>query len=360
MKPGLNFGIFAAINQNLMNHLKIHTLLISMCLVLGYEYVASQDLHKIDLDGNWQFRQAGNDEWKEAIVPGTVHTDLLRNKIIPDPFYRDNEKDLQWVGDVGWEYERTFTLNDTVFRNQQIELVCKGLDTYANVFVNDSLVIVADNMFREWFADLRRALHPGVNKIRIEFPAIPAENKSRYGKLDHKLPGDDKVVCRKAAYHFGWDWGPTFVTSGIWRPIYIRYWNDINIMGVQYTQQELSDSIARISAIFTAASRITDSAQFKISWKNQVLVSRKQAMKKGVNVVRLNFVIRNPHRWWSNGLGEPYLYSFDHMVTTGHRTVARGTTRIGLRTLQLVEAKDWNGRSFFFQTERGSRFYERR
>lgn len=31
----------------------------------------------------------GKDKWQEATVPGTVHQDLLRLKLLPDPFFRD-------------------------------------------------------------------------------------------------------------------------------------------------------------------------------------------------------------------------------------------------------------------------------
>ena len=54
----------------------------------------------IELDSGWQFREAGSEgEWLPATVPGTVHTDLLAAGKIPDPFYGDNEKDLQWIGE---------------------------------------------------------------------------------------------------------------------------------------------------------------------------------------------------------------------------------------------------------------------
>ncbi len=328
--------------------------LIRLVVTVCFFYFAAgllqaQDMHKIDLGGKWKFRQAGVKDWKDALVPGTVHQDLLRNKIIEDPFLRDNEKDLQWISDIGWEYEKTFVLKDTFFLNGQIELVCKGLDTYANVYVNDSLVMVADNMFREWFADIKKLLHPGINQVRIQFPAVSAENKSRYSKLERKLPGDERVVCRKAAYQFGWDFGPKLITTGIWRPVYIRYWNTVNVMGVQYIQQKLTDSIANLSAVFTVNSRFADSAQFVVSLDKKILAEKKTMLKKGVNVVRLNFTILNPKRWWSNGLGEAHLYPFEHRVKMGSAIAAKGITKIGLRTIQLSESSDWNGHAFSFK-----------
>src|SRR5438552_2969212 len=69
-------------------------------------------MHRITISGhtNWQFREAGKDKWYPASVPGCVHTDLLNNKLIDDPFYRDNEKKLQWIGKTDWEYRTTFNV----------------------------------------------------------------------------------------------------------------------------------------------------------------------------------------------------------------------------------------------------------
>lgn len=311
--------------------------------------IFSQDMNKIDLGGNWQFRRAGTSKWMDAIVPGEVHLDLLRNKIISDPFFRDNEKYQQWIGEIGWEYEKKFFISDTLFSRRNIELVCKGLDTYANVFLNDSLIIVADNMFRTWYASIKPVLRIGLNTLRIQFPSIIEENKSRYSKLNYKLPGDEKVVCRKAAYQFGWDWGPTFITSGIWQPIYIRYWDYVNVLGVQYIQKSLTDSLAKLTAEFTVTSVLADSSLFKISVNGNDIAKHWATLKKGVNVVQVDFEIKNPKRWWTNGLGEHHLYAFEHEVYFAKRLYGKGMTRIGLRTLELVQEKDSIGRSFYFK-----------
>lgn len=309
----------------------------------------TQDFHRFDLGGSWMFRQAGNTEWKKAVVPGTVHQDLLRNGLIKDPYLLDHEQELQWISETGWEYRDEFTLSDTMFRYQHLDLVMKGIDTYANVYVNDSLVLVADNMFREWFADVRKILHPGKNEILVQFPSVLQQNHLKYEKLPHKLPGDEKVVCRKAAYQFGWDWSPVYATSGIWRPVYLRAWTGLNVLGVQYTQQLLTDSVARLNAVFTVSSRFEDSARFIIRLKGTTLATISQLMKKGVNVVRVPIRLEKPERWWCNGMGDPYLYPFEHFVYLGTRLCGQATTRIGLRTIELVENPDFIGRTFGFK-----------
>ncbi|MCX6249111.1 MAG: glycoside hydrolase family 2 protein [Bacteroidetes bacterium] len=324
------------------------TCIVILLLFSSHALFPQEIMKKVDLGGKWKFRKAGTSQWMDAKVPGCVHTDLMKNGVIPDPFLRDNEKNLQWISDIGWEYEKTFTVSDTLFRFRNLELVCKGLDTYANVYLNDSLIIVADNMFRDWYADIRLKLVIGVNKLRIQFPAVTSENKARYSRLKHKLPGDEKVVCRKAAYQFGWDWGPVLITSGIWRPIYIRCWDYLNVLGVQYIQRDLTDSVADMTAVFTFKARVSDSALIKLSVNGKLLATKKVPAQSGVNYARVDFRIANPKRWWPNGLGEPYLYPIRHQIYFAGKFAAEGTEKLGLRTVELHEDADKAGTSFHF------------
>src|SRR6266404_6576157 len=77
----------------------------------------------IPVGTGWRFREAGKDKWYPASVPGCVHTDLLDNKLIDDPFYRDNEQKLQWIGKTDWEYQTSFNLTTEIFARKNLELV---------------------------------------------------------------------------------------------------------------------------------------------------------------------------------------------------------------------------------------------
>jgi beta-mannosidase len=321
---------------------------IILFFILISSVLFSQNLKTIDLDGNWKLRKAGTHDWIDAKVPGCVHTDLMRDKLIPDPFLSDNEKKVQWVSDIGWEYEKIFNISDTIFRHPHIELVFEGLDTYANVYLNGQLIIVADNMFREWTANIQPLLRIGPNQLRIQFPSITTEDKRRYELLDHKLPGDEKVVCRKAAYQFGWDWGPTLITSGIWKPVYIRCWDFINFMGVSFIQKSLTDSVADLSAVLTFYASVPDSALIELSVKDKILASEYVNVTYKVNNAKVSFQIRSPHLWWPNGLGDPYLYPIHYKVHFAGKIVAEGTQNLGLRTIRLQEDSDSAGSNFQF------------
>ncbi|HEX6334641.1 MAG TPA: hypothetical protein VFZ78_10475, partial [Flavisolibacter sp.] len=187
----------------------------------------------VSLDGNWQFRQydslhqlpSAKGTWHPATVPGTVHTDLLSNQLIPDPFYRLNEQQVQWVEDGFWWYRKIFDVSPALLQKDSIMLQFDGLDTYATVILNDSVVLTADNMFRQWKAEVKKYMKPTGNVLFVKF--IPASLVAGLLKEDQHLtyPENERVFVRKAQYHFGWDWGPRLVTAGIWRPVRLTGWN---------------------------------------------------------------------------------------------------------------------------------------
>ena len=174
----------------------------------------------------WQFRQQGTDKWNGATVPGEVHTDLLNNKMIPDPYFGDNEKKVQWVEKENWEYKTSFSVTPATLKNKHAKLVFDGLDTYATVYLNGKLVLKADNMFRQWRADVKSILRSGDNQLKIVFQSAQNVVDSLAKKdLPYVLPDNPRVYVRKAPYHFGWDWGPKLTTCGVWKEVRLEAYN---------------------------------------------------------------------------------------------------------------------------------------
>ena len=208
----------------------------------------------MQINTGWQFREVGKEDWHDASVPGCVHTDLLANKLIDDPFYRDNEKKQQWIDKKDWEYRTTLKVTPQTLASEHVELVFEGLDTYAQVYLNEQLVLSADNMFRTWRIDAKQALKAGDNSLRIVFRSPVNEILPVMKKLNYQLPAPHdqgektSPFTRKAPYQYGWDWGPRFVTSGIWRPVSLEAWNQVRVNDVQMVVKKISADVAELSA----------------------------------------------------------------------------------------------------------------
>src|SRR5437016_13911207 len=246
------------------------------------------DLSKIRMPllTGWQFREACKDNWYSASVPGCVHTDLLNNKLIDDPFYRDNEKKLQWIGKTDWEYQTTFKLTAEMLKRANLELVFEGLDTYSNVFLNDQLLKATDNMFRTWRVNFKRLAKPGANTLRIHFRSPINEVLPVMARMNYELPaGNDQGEktsphTRKAPYQYGWDWGPRFVTSGIWRPVFLEAWDDARVSDLHLQTQEIRTDIASV----TAEVEVTADANVEATIILDDLTDRKIAGQRRVNL----------------------------------------------------------------------------
>jgi beta-mannosidase len=318
----------------------------------------------VEINRNWQFRQADKTDWLPATVPGTVHTDLYQNQRIDDPFFRTNEKGLQWIDKVNWEYRTIIEADDELLARDRIELVFKGLDTYAEVFLNDSLLLNADNMFREWRKECKSYLKKGTNTLRILLRSPVEVDIPKLERLGYSLPavndqsengglGDRRisVFARKAGYHYGWDWGPRFVTSGIWRPVYLEAWDRSKIVNLYIKQKSVSEKKALLTATFEIQSIKAQRARLSLfdDETSNELAKTETQLSPDLNTVTINFEIENPRLWWTNGLGEANVYHFSGRLDVGSTILDEVKTNTGIRTLRLIQKEEPSGRSFYFE-----------
>jgi beta-mannosidase len=318
---------------------------------------ASMSVYKQTLSEGWRFRQASDTIWRPATVPGTVHTDLLQNGVIEDPFYRTNERGLQWIDKADWEYATTFEASAETMQKERIVLLFKGLDTYADVYLNDSLLLRAGNFFRSWEADAKPFLKAGKNELRVFFHSpikigleklqahgypLPASNdQSENGGMGDKRVS---IFTRKPGYHYGWDWGPRLVSSGIWQPAKLLAWNDLRITGLYFQQISLTPENALLKARFEVEATKEGQAAFQIVHEGKVLAELEHALTPGRQEVQVDFEIPNPKLWWTRELGEPYLYELSGKAGGDEKTHA-----IGLRNLRIVQEPAKQGTSFYVE-----------
>ena len=337
--------------------MKIFCLILILSIFTVFETNAQADAKvKVSLNSGWKFREINKTEWLPATVPGCVHTDLLANKKIEDPFYRDNEKNLQWIGKTDWEYETRFNVSAEMLKRRNLEIVFEGLDTYAEVFLNEKPILDADNMFRTWRVDVKDSLKQGENILRVKFRSPVNEILPLMKKLDYELPAVNdqgektSPYTRKAPYQYGWDWGPRFVTSGVWKPVNLVMWDDARIEDLHIKQKKLSKETADLTAaVEVIASSETDATVEIENLTDKKTVATKQIkLNSGVNKIDLDFALKNPRLWFPVGLGKQSLYNFRAKLSVNKKQVDEQTKRTGLRTLQLRQKPDEHGISFEF------------
>lgn len=314
------------------------------------------------LDTGWEFSQSGTEKWMPATVPGTVHQDLISHELLPNPFYGMNEKKIQWVENEDWEYRTSFIVSEEQLNRDGIQLIFEGLDTYADVYLNGSLLLKADNMFVGYTLPVKSVLRKGENHLYIYFHSPIRQTLPQYASNGFNYPADNdhhekhlSVFSRKAPYSYGWDWGIRMVTSGVWRPVTLRFYDIATISDYHVRQLLLTDENARLSNELIVnqivPQKIPAEVRVNVSLNGTTVTEVKQqvTLQPGINHITLPAEVTNPVRWMPNGWGTPTLYDFSAQIACGDRIVAEQSHRIGLRTIRVVNEKDKDGESFYFE-----------
>ena len=312
------------------------------------------ELNVMDLTGQWQVRQPGGDRSFDARVPGCIHTDLMHNGVIEDPFYRENEVDVQWVSETAWIYERTFDVPASLIERQRVLLICDGLDTFATLTLNGKRLARTDNQFRTWQFDVGPALRQGENTLSIRFDSPIAYQEARNREHPLKSPKnvphehEGRSYVRKSQSNYGWDWGPALPTCGIWKPLRLVAFDTARLTGVAVQQHHSRRRVELGLAVELDRLQRSDlTAHCTVSLGGKVCA---QAENSGRGqTIELAAAVTDPRLWWPNGMGEQPLYDVEVELrdADGH-VLDRLSRRIGLRTLHVRRRNDQWGESFEF------------
>ena len=266
----------------------------------------------ITLNGQWKMKQVKEKEWHQGTVPGTVYTDLLTQGLIVDPYGGENEDEVRDLSYNDYLYEREFLISKEVLNNERNLLICKGIDTIADLLVNGKQIGSCENMHREYEFDLTGFLKEGVNRIRVYFHSPMKYMQKLYEKkplwgVTSTVPGYQYI--RKAHCMFGWDWGPKLPDMGIWRDIYIEEVNGARIQNVQIRQQN-EEEVSHLSVVLKNEVIQSDAAGMIAECRVYDPEGKELAIQTAdaKETQTFSIEIKNPERWWPNGYGEQPLY----------------------------------------------------
>ena len=326
-------------------------------------------------NGEWQMRLAPGATaqahpfaaaWQHASIPGNVHTDLLANGTIVDPYVGAREAELQWIGLADWEYRTTFDVDAATLKRAHQDLVFDGLDTFADVYLNGKKIAATDNMFRTWRLpaqgklkansnELRVVLHSPIVRLLPSVQAMPLKLAGNYPSPYGDEPKDAMTqnFARKAGYHYGWDWGPRYVTAGIWKPVRLESWDALRIADLHIAQDRIdADEAALTAQVEIEADRASEATlelQYGQSGATDLpTLTKSVTLKHGTNRVDIPLRIARPRLWFPVGYGSQPLYTFSITISDTSGKQADAHRRTGLRRVELHHDRDDKGRGFAF------------
>lgn len=352
-------------------HRRLHVVAPACWLMLVLLAAWALPVAAAPLAAEWAFRllpgdargaaHPGLQQWRPAQVPGAVHTDLLAQGQIPDPYVGAPEAGLQWIGLADWEYRARFDVDAATLARAHAELAFEGLDTFAAVTLNGQPLLKADNSHRTWRARVDGKLRPAGNELRIvlrspirtllpDVQAMPHKIAGNYPSPYGDEPKDAMVgnFVRKPGYHFGWDWGPRYVTAGIWRPVQLESWDGQRLTALAVQTRALDATRADLEIAVEIESAAVGSAAVQIEVLDPdgarvARIDRKALLKAGDNRIAIPVALQQPRRWWPVGQGEQARYTVRATLAPDTSGATHIEQRTGLRTVELRREVDRNG-----------------
>lgn len=303
----------------------------------------------VSLNGIWGLKVNGEnvygitDEFMEAKVPGTVYGTLLELGKIPDPFYRDNELTALKLMENDFTYKLTFGICKDMLDMDGVLLRFDGIDTLADIYLNQKLLGDAFNMHRNWEYNVKDYLQVGENELTVILHSptkyIKEEQEKVYtGGSSECMEGFPHI--RKAHCMFGWDWGPRLPDAGIFR--------NVSLLGIEkgrfeqvYVKQKHEED--KVTLEFDYSIELFSE---KTELNTTITVTDPKGIRYSQNEEEV-IIIYNPQLWWPNGYGEQPLYTVKAELTDENgKVVDIWEKRIGLRTLTIHKEEDQWGESF--------------
>lgn len=275
----------------------------------------------------------------DAQVPGNVELDLHRAGIEGDPFWDENIYHFRKYEFYQWWFVREFDA-PADFAGKRCVLQFDGIDTLAEIFVNDVCVGTAQNMFIEHTFNVTEVLNCG-GKNTVAVRIRSAINEARRKDYPVALVGndgcDEYVQLRKASSSFGWDIMGRFVSAGLWRGVELKTLPEHRLTQVYFATR----SIDRVGSA-SLACRIRFETEdpciegFSVRIHGQcgdlAFDLEKPALFTSLGA---GIEVEHPHLWWPAGYGEQALYDVTVELLHHGQVADVYKTRIGIRKLEL-------------------------
>ncbi|KAG7458795.1 hypothetical protein MATL_G00224440 [Megalops atlanticus] len=319
------------------------------------------------LNGKWMLYNSNGSLSLAADVPGCVHTALLKQGFIQDPYYRFNDLAYRWISLDNWTYTTTFSVPAEIKNKQKVSLVFEGVDTVSIISLNGAAVGKTDNMFRRYDFEVGSLLrdHGNVLTVSLTSAVLYAAERSR-AHTSYPVPPDcpppvQKGEChvnfiRKAQNSFSWDWGPSFPSLGLWRGVRLEAYDTLRLLYLTATPARdagLSQWSVEVELFFDAVEAAVGSVTLslpELATQQAFQASLPPGQSRNPFVLHVNKSAQ-VDLWWPNGQGKQSRYHLNVQVTLDGGHAIDTHSLVFFRTVELVQEpiEGSPGLSFYFR-----------
>ena len=374
------------------------------------------------LTADWRLRNSNDSINVPANLPCVAHEALLAAGVLRgDPLYRFNELDWSWVAREDWTFETTFDCADAAHADQFRVLRMTGVDTIALITLNGAEIGSTASAFLTHDLLLPSGLlRPTANTLRVTITSALTYARESAADYPYEVPHTQyyhvwsepshRNFVRKPASDFGWDWGGSYIPSGLTGEVTLRALepSKAELSGIAIRQTHLANgSVAlrvlgwlseppepstamdashvslRLVLCHPACDASNDAPPMHVYHGNGLLLFAPPVDGADLSQMRdddisPSMIIDSPKLWWPRGTGEANLYELqaaiciegddcDDLETARANGAAFAIApeeasgrllkkTVGLRTVELVTEKGKppsaglpNGTSFYFR-----------
>ncbi len=313
-------------------------------------------MNKIEhqLNSEWQLTSTQHPEISlKTTLPNDVHSILIENDLLFDPYIDCNENTAQWAAESEWLFKKILLIDEILFENDRLDWILSFVDTCLSIKVNHQLILNCQQFFSEHRVDILPYLNVGENEIELLFHPNAKEAQRRANDLPFPVPwaeGNNKIphmnLLRKPQCHAGWDWGLCLLNMSIYAPMKLQYVKNHQLHRITTEQvwQPNGDCQLHIMMEYEVT-RLTSENHASITIK---LNHHVESICVPIDVLGQHNVIHkmaivNPKRWWPAGYGEQTLYDLN--VSMKNQNLRK---KIGFRELTLDTKQDEIGSAMTF------------
>ncbi|MBK7232699.1 MAG: hypothetical protein IPH93_10655 [Saprospiraceae bacterium] len=320
-----------------------------------FSTISSQQWYYLD---KWEYKKAEDETWKSCNLPNSIYNILNSDGFIENPYWQDQEVKIAWVDEQTWLFRTRFDLDTALLNSSTIESEFEGLDGYAEIYLNHSKILVADNSFRNWRTECKNLLLEKNNLLEIRFNPTLAYAKQKYSELAYPLPGSERVMLRKPQFLFGWDFGPKMTGCAIRNLPRLKFTNQIIVEDFRIHTQEIGENQALLELIVNVQSPTNGQGNLLLEIDKDSFLMEFE-YDAGRTEHAFEFVIYNPKLWWPSGQGEPFMHHASLSLFDKTQTILKSNMqkKFGIRTITLIQEPDDFGKSFYFFSQWKSYFY---
>ena len=303
-----------------------------------------------DLVLEWDFFHPKKKTWMDLGTNGSVQEALINSGEMPDPFYGKNELQFGWFEEYDWQFKSIFFISKEQIEKEFVELEFGNVDTYAKIYLNDSLILETANAFIPHSVQVKSLLKEGLNELNVVIVPPVRFHKNTYDEMGYRLPAPNDVhdvaiapLVRKPQYQFGWDWALRLNTIGFNKPASIKAYNTNRLINHTVRTIELSED----SAVLEIEAHFSVKSNERITWGSELFGSKEVQLKNGIAIRKV--IVQNPNLWWPKGHGDQYLYHDNWSFSGNSNLVDEKELNFGIKTSELIQEKDQWGTSYYFK-----------